>query len=44
MKTGELGNIISDDQCVWEHAGARLEGVFMIRKMQLALEDELQFL
>lgn len=40
MKTGEQGNLISDDQHVWEHAGARLRGVFR-GKMQLVLEDEL---
>lgn len=40
MKSGEQGNIISDDQHAWEHAGARLGGVF-IGKMQLVEEDEL---
>lgn len=40
MKTGEQGNIISDDQHVREHAGARLGGVFT-GKMQLFLSDEL---
>lgn len=29
MKRGEHRNLISDDELVWEHAGARLEGVFV---------------
>lgn len=40
MKTGEQGNIIGDDQHVWEAAGASLWGVF-IGKMKLVLKDEL---
>lgn len=39
MKRSEHRNIIGDDEPVWEHAGARLGGVF-IGKMQLVLEDE----
>lgn len=39
MKRGEHRNIISDDKLVWEHARARLGGVF-IGKMQLVLGDE----
>lgn len=39
MKRGEHRNIISDDELVWEHAGARLAGRCFLGKMQLVLGD-----